>query len=79
MILGSGAPPENGGSRPTPSGEQREPRPLSPEDAESQRLFEEILHTPVQLSRSGGTIRLTITVYNDEQLQGIYEQLGGDA
>lgn len=59
------------------SGTYREPRGLSPEDSEAQRLFEEILETPVQLIRSGGTIRLTITVYSDEQLQALYERLGG--
>jgi ParB family chromosome partitioning protein len=67
-----GAPP-----RAAAASEHRDSRQLSPEDAEAQRLFEEVLHTPVQLTRSGGAIRLTITVYNDEQLQGLYEQLGG--
>ncbi|MEI8307369.1 MAG: ParB/RepB/Spo0J family partition protein [Chloroflexales bacterium] len=65
--------------RPAVSMEHREPRPLSPEDAEAQRLFEEILRTPVHLTRSGSTIRLTITVYGDDQLQSLYEQLGGGA
>lgn len=50
-------------------------RELSPEDAEAQRLFEEVLETPVQLVRSGGVIRLSITLYNDEQLQQLYERL----
>jgi ParB family chromosome partitioning protein len=76
-LLGGAASSNKAASRPVVLGEQRESRSLSPEDAEAQRLFEEILHTPVQFTRSGGTIRLTITVYNDEQLQGIYEQLGG--
>lgn len=49
----------------------------SVEDQESQRLFEEVLGTPVQLQRSGRTIRLTITLYDDEQLQALYEMLGG--
>ncbi|MEI7768551.1 MAG: ParB/RepB/Spo0J family partition protein [Chloroflexales bacterium] len=78
-ILGGAAPSGKEVSRPAAPPEHREPRPPSPEDAEAQRLFEEILHTPVQLSRSGGAIRLTITVYSDEQLQGLYEQLGGGA
>jgi ParB family chromosome partitioning protein len=76
-ILGGAAPVGKEANRIPATSEHREPRPLSPEDAEAQRLFEEILHTPVQLVRSGGTIRLMITVYNDEQLQGLYAQLGG--
>lgn len=51
---------------------QREP---SPEDAEARRLFEEALSMPVQLQRTGDTIRLVITVYGDEQLQALYERL----
>ncbi|MCS6881374.1 MAG: ParB/RepB/Spo0J family partition protein [Oscillochloridaceae bacterium] len=50
-------------------------RVQSPEDAEAQRMFEEILETPVQLSRSGNAIRLTITLYSDEQLQALYDRL----
>jgi ParB family chromosome partitioning protein len=76
-ILGGAAPSAKEAPRPAASPEHREPRSLSPEDAEAQHLFEEILHTPVQIARSGGAIRLTITVYSDEQLQGLYEQLGG--
>lgn len=52
-------------------------RTLSVEDAEIQRMFEEALGTPVRLSRSGGSMRLTITVYNDEQLQALYEMVSG--
>lgn len=59
--------------RPEPSGS----RALSPEDAEVQRMFEALLETPVQLSRSGKVIRLTITCFSDEQLQGLYERLAG--
>jgi ParB family transcriptional regulator, chromosome partitioning protein len=59
------------------TGEPRGPRALSPEDAEAQRLFEELLQTPVQIVRSGDVLRVTITLYGDEQLQGLYEQLGG--
>lgn len=72
-----------GGARPGPAARDRagaEPRPAreqSPEDAEAQRLFEEALETPVTLSRSGNTIRLTITVYGDEQLQAIYDRIAG--
>ncbi len=78
-ILGGSAPSGNAAPRPAATPEYREPRPQSPEDAEAQHLFESILHTPVQLTRRGGAIRLTITVYNDEQLQGLYAQLGGGA
>lgn len=46
-----------------------------PEDQEAQRLFEEILGTPVQIIRNGQTIRLVITMYNDEQVQGLYDLL----
>jgi ParB family chromosome partitioning protein len=61
------------------SGPARQPRPRvqSPEDAEAQRMFEEILETPVQLSRSGNAIRLTITLYSDDQLQALYDRLSG--
>ncbi|NJN17593.1 MAG: ParB/RepB/Spo0J family partition protein [Oscillochloris sp.] len=47
----------------------------SEEDSAAQRMFEEILGTPVQLSRSNGSIRLSITVYTDEQLQALYDRL----
>lgn len=60
-----------------PGNTERPARPQSAEDTEIQRLFEEILGTPVQLSRSGSSIRLTITFYSDEQLQGLYDMLGG--
>ncbi|MGQ9927470.1 MAG: ParB/RepB/Spo0J family partition protein [Chloroflexaceae bacterium] len=61
------------------SGSLRQPRPRvqSPEDAEAQRMFEEILETTVRLSRSGNTIRLTIILYSDEQLQALYDRLSG--
>lgn len=59
-----------------PAAELRQAREQSPEDAEAQRLFETVLGTPVQLSRNGRTIRLTITLFNDEQLQQLYERLG---
>lgn len=64
-------------ARSSTSGEPREPRAISPEDAEAQRLFEELLQTPVQITRGGGAIRLTLTLYDDEQLQRVYELLGG--
>ncbi len=47
----------------------------SPEDKEAQRLFEEVLGTPVQIIRNGQTIRLVITMYNDEQVQKLYDLL----
>lgn len=58
-------------SEPAPS------RVLSPEDEAIQRMFEEVLGTPVQLTRSGNTIRLTIMLYNDEQMQGLYDLVAG--
>jgi len=67
-----------GGAPTTPAEPQavnRGGRELSPEDAEAQRLFEAALETPVQLIRSGNTVRLTITVFGDEQLQALYERL----
>ncbi len=62
--------PELGGGA-----EGRSARGLSPEDAEVQRMFEEVLETPVQLQRSAGVIRLTITCFDDEQLQSLYERI----
>lgn len=56
-------------------GELRAAREVTAEDAEAQRLFEAALETPVQLSRSGRTIRLTITFYDDAQLQQLYDRL----
>lgn len=50
-------------------------QPSSAEDTEVQRLFEEILGTPVQIIRHAQTIRLVITMYNDEQVQGLYDLL----
>ncbi len=61
-----------------PAPREARPRPQSPEDAEAQRMFEAILETPVQLSRSAGSIRLTITLYSDEQLQALYDRLSGE-
>lgn len=69
------------GGAPAPSNEGAAPprptRPASAEDAEILRLFEQALETPVQMVRSGATIRLTITVYGEEQLQALYEKLAG--
>jgi len=75
--LGTAAAAQRDTPRPAP-GETREPRSPLPQDAETQRLFEALLQTPVQITRGGGAIRLTITVYTDEQLKDIYERLGGD-
>lgn len=66
-----------GGGRTLPEDEPRSARVQTPEDAEAQRMFEEILETPVQLVRSGDAIRLTVTVYGDEQLQRLYDRLAG--
>jgi ParB family chromosome partitioning protein len=71
--------PAGAAERPRAGLDQGNPaaRSLSPEDAEAQRLFEELLETPVQLARSGGTIRLTVTFYSDDQLQQLFDRLGG--
>ncbi len=62
---------------PTPVRPSTEPthhqRALSPEDDATQRMFEEVLGTTVQIARSSSRIRLTIDFYNDEQLQGFYD------
>ncbi len=60
------------------AGEPRLSRTLTPEDAEAQRMFEELLATPVQVLRSGREIRLIVTMYDDEQLHGLYERLARD-
>jgi ParB family chromosome partitioning protein len=52
-------------------------RILSPDDAETMRLFEQALNTPVSLARSGSTIRLTITLYGEEQLSALYDLISG--
>ncbi len=45
----------------------------APEDAAVQRMFEEVLGTPVQLTRTGTAIKLTIMLYSEEQMQGLYD------
>lgn len=55
------------------------PRQATADDAEVQRMFEVALGTPVQLARNGKAIRLTIVVYSDEQLQGLYDLVSGAA
>lgn len=73
------APPPGSGRAPAaPGSEPRAEAALAPEDAEAQRMFEELLATPVQLVRSGRAIRLIITMYDDEQLQGLYDRLAQD-
>lgn len=47
----------------------------SAEDLAARRMFEEALGTPVNLQRSGRTIKVIITLYDDEQLQALYEML----
>jgi ParB family chromosome partitioning protein len=75
-----GAPAPLGSSPRQAAGDDaRQARGQSPEDAEAQRLFEELLESPVQLTRSGGAIRLTVTFYSDEQLQQLYDRLAGGA
>lgn len=50
----------------------------SPADQMAQQMFEELLQTPVHIVRSGRTIRVTITLYDEEQLQGLYDRLLGN-
>lgn len=49
----------------------------NPEDEEAERLFERLLETPVAIARTAGAIRLTITLFDDTQLQALYDRLGG--
>lgn len=58
-------------------GAARAERKISPEDAEIQRLFEEALETPVRIIRGGGKIVLSIELFGDDQLQALYDRLGG--
>ncbi len=51
--------------------------PAALEHEETVRLFERLLATPVRLVRNGREIRLTITMFEDAQLQALYERLGG--
>ncbi len=67
-----------------PSQRDREPvgsisaqRMPTPEDAATQRMFEEVLGTPVQLTRTGTAIKLTIMLYSEEQMQGLYDLMAG--
>ncbi len=49
----------------------------APEDEQAERLFELLLATPVQIARAAGAIRLTITLFDETQLQELYDRLGG--
>ncbi len=60
-----------------PSAAPRASSPPAPDDREAQRMFEGLLETPVQLARNGGAIKLTITFYSDDQIQGFYDRLTG--
>jgi ParB family transcriptional regulator, chromosome partitioning protein len=60
-----------------PESDNGEALQIAPEDMETRRLFEEALATPVQLNRSGNTVKLTITFYNEEQLQRFYDLVVG--
>jgi ParB family transcriptional regulator, chromosome partitioning protein len=75
------------GRESAPNPAARPPRPAAPpadagrtapDDEEARRLFEALLETPVQLTRSGRELRLTITLFSDEQLQALYDRLAGD-
>lgn len=71
-----GAPASAGTPVRDPQGTRGE-RKLSPEDAEAQRLFEEVLDTPVRIVRGSGKIVLSIELFGDEQLQALYDRLAG--
>ncbi|WP_129631987.1 ParB/RepB/Spo0J family partition protein [Candidatus Oscillochloris fontis] len=90
ILLGGVPPLQREAPRP-PADEVRVPREMdedsdlprstpasNAQDAETRRIFEALLGTPVQIVRSGGTIKLIITLYTDDQLQQIYERLGGE-
>lgn len=49
----------------------------SADDREIGRELERILATPVALHRSGRELRVTITFYDDEQLQSFFDRLSG--
>lgn len=71
-------------SPPAPAEPERLPREreevsLSAEDSEAQQMFATVLGTPVQLHRSAKSVRLTITFYNDEQLQALYDRLADES
>lgn len=61
------------------SAETARSHPRSAEDTQVESMFEELLNTPVQLVRRGSAIRVVITVFNDEQLQGLYDLLNSQA
>jgi ParB family chromosome partitioning protein len=46
---------------------------LAPEDDALKTKFEEALGMPVHLARNDSAIKMTITIYNDEQLWWLYE------
>jgi ParB family chromosome partitioning protein len=48
-------------------------RSLSPDDEEIVRLLREATSTPVQLVRSGRSIRVTFELFSDEELDGLYQ------
>jgi ParB family transcriptional regulator, chromosome partitioning protein len=47
------------------------------QDRDLMRRFEAQLQTPVQIERRGNAIRLSITVYSDEQLYALFERVAG--
>ncbi|PDW03693.1 chromosome partitioning protein ParB [Candidatus Viridilinea mediisalina] len=63
------APTARSSRPPTPSN-----RP-APDDEATQRMFEAMLATPVQFTRNERELRLTITLFSDEQLQELYDRL----
>lgn len=69
-------PPAERAARPTAAA--RPEQLATPDDDAARRLFEALLETPVQLTRSGRELRLTITLFSDEQLEALYERLAGD-
>jgi ParB family chromosome partitioning protein len=59
-------------SDPTPAHDR-----IAIEDRDLVRRFEAQLQTPVQIERRGNAIRLSITVYSDEQLYALFERVAG--
>lgn len=60
---------------PRPTSTPKPTKRTDPDDEATQRLFEQVLATPVQLVRNERELRLTITLFSDEQLQELYERL----
>jgi hypothetical protein len=50
---------------------------LSADDADVQQTMNDLLGTPVRLTRTDRELRVTITFYDEEKLQEFYDLLNG--